>query len=790
MAPDPFPADCASRFRNLGKLAAGGFGAVYRAEQISLSRPAAVKLLHAEVLADPEQVERFNAEARITAALAHPSIVQVLDHGAGDNIPWIAYEFLSGHSLRDLLESSELTFEQAVEATIQVADALDAAHAKSVLHRDIKPDNVLKVGEGRYKVTDFGIAKWRLSTGVKTKTGVLLGTPVYMAPELVMGSEPAVSADLYALGVMFFELVTGAVPYDGETAFQILEHHLKSPIPTATQRRPGLPAWVNAFADRMLAKDPRDRFPTAAALRDELAQQTTSSESGANPMNRTQSASGRFTRNTQAGAVSTSGRFARNTQANVGASSGVGRRTAAASGAIKRSVITRAVSPLPAPAPAASPARKAALGAAVAVGLTLLAFTLAHRPAAPTPTPIALSPGASSPGDAARTDEATLAARLRGDPAASAQAADDQTASTLLNVAEKIVSGIADPPQSAVELTKAIDLVTSLEKSKAVRQRVHLLAAGGLTRAVVRAPREIQCAVSNLLALRVSCWNMAGDLTVTRALRNQGFDAARALLTVDPAEQRAEMAPLLKTFRDGKGLGTDAIHAAWKLLRLGDLVVPVLTPKELIGFEWTVAENWRGNAIRLEKHDARHDKPPEELNTAAADLLLQLRLVLPFLCAHHSPGDREKLFDGSMSLFRMLRSFKRRELIDELEADLEAGVTSENVWLPAYFKATIAAIDNNNRVTPDRQKQVQRALASYPMPASVDRSVLPSWTMWLQIQMANVDMEKLLGHTDVACTAVTTLEAMCARLAAFAGDKFLEPELARVHRSYVECGGK
>ena len=254
----PFPPRCAERFAAGGLLASGGFGAVYAARQLAFDRPVVVKLLHAATRDDPEAVARFKAEARITAALHHPSIVVVLDHDVEDEVPWIAYERLPGPDVRALLESGRMTIRDALEIILHSAAALGAAHGAGVVHRDVKPENILCAGPGLYKVTDFGIAKWAAG-GVRTAAGLILGTPAYLAPEVCAGELAGPASDVYALGVMLFELVTGQPPFQGASAMDLVASHLRREPPRAASLAPGLPPDTDALIAAMLVKDPAAR---------------------------------------------------------------------------------------------------------------------------------------------------------------------------------------------------------------------------------------------------------------------------------------------------------------------------------------------------------------------------------------------------------------------------------------------------------------------------------------------------------------------------------------------------
>jgi hypothetical protein len=260
------PPSCARRYSPKTVLASGGYGVVWVAEQVELSRPVALKLLMGAAMESEEAVARFKAEARLTASFSHPHIVEVVDHDVEDGVPWIAYELLGGPSLRAHLAGGALSASEAVQIAAQVAGALEHVHAQGVLHRDIKPENVLASAPGHWKVTDFGIAKWSGRDSVKTATGVLIGTPAYIAPEQVQGQPPTSATDMYALGIMLFEMVTGAPPFENDNPILVLEKHLKSPVP----RAPGVPQAVQDVIATALAKQPEQRFASMAAMRSAL----------------------------------------------------------------------------------------------------------------------------------------------------------------------------------------------------------------------------------------------------------------------------------------------------------------------------------------------------------------------------------------------------------------------------------------------------------------------------------------------------------------------------------------
>jgi serine/threonine-protein kinase len=264
----PLPAGCALRFEAVRVIATGGYGIVYQALQRDLGRQVAIKVLHQ--LDDPEQVARFREEARVTAQLRHPHVVEILDHGIDESVPWIAYELLAGPPVRGLLRTGPLAWKTAVAITGQVAAALDEAHATGILHRDIKPDNVLEAGPGHYKVADFGIAKWS-GASFRTKTGVVLGSPAYLSPEQATGGAASAASDLYALGIMLFELLTGRPPFVDGNVMILLERHARSPMPSVRSVRADVPAALEALVFRLTQKKPTDRPARGRDVVDTLA---------------------------------------------------------------------------------------------------------------------------------------------------------------------------------------------------------------------------------------------------------------------------------------------------------------------------------------------------------------------------------------------------------------------------------------------------------------------------------------------------------------------------------------
>src|SRR4051794_18432118 len=250
----------------------GGMSSVYRAKDRLLERTVAIKMLHEHYSRDDDYVERFRREARAAAQLSHPNIVTVIDRGEADGRQFIVFEYIDGDNLKSLVDvGGQLPIEQAVALAHQIARALAFAHEHGLVHRDVKPQNVLLNGDGRAKVTDFGIAR---SLDVKhgmTQTGTVLGTSDYIAPEQAQGQTVSAQTDVYSLGVVLYELLTGEVPFPGENFVAVAMRHINEPPPSARARRPDVSPRLDAALQRAMAKDPADRFPSMDAFCAELA---------------------------------------------------------------------------------------------------------------------------------------------------------------------------------------------------------------------------------------------------------------------------------------------------------------------------------------------------------------------------------------------------------------------------------------------------------------------------------------------------------------------------------------
>ena len=259
-------------FRLLAMLGRGGMASVFKAER--RGELSALKRPLANLLDDPHFLERFLREADIGRTLNHPNIVRILERGDVGRVPFFTMELVEGQTLEAYVRGRGATEARTAASIVaQVAEALDFAHIKGVVHRDLKPSNVMLLPDGTVKVMDFGIARARRFESM-TATGAFVGTPHYVAPEMVQGHSTDPRSDLYALGVIFFELLTGVRPFSGETAFEVLKKHCDQEPPLPSRVHRDVPAELEAITLRLLRKDPGQRPANAeelvVALRDWL----------------------------------------------------------------------------------------------------------------------------------------------------------------------------------------------------------------------------------------------------------------------------------------------------------------------------------------------------------------------------------------------------------------------------------------------------------------------------------------------------------------------------------------
>jgi tRNA A-37 threonylcarbamoyl transferase component Bud32 len=254
------------RYRLDAQIGAGGMSTVYRAFDVNLERRVAIKLLHREMSADSDQLERFRREARAVAQLSHPHIVGVIDAGEDENRPYIVFEYVEGETLKDRIRRlGRLPVDESLAYAIEIARALGNAHAHEIVHRDVKPQNVLIDPEGSAKVTDFGIARSLRDDGL-TADGRVLGTTDYVSPEQALGHDVDGQSDIYSLGIVLFEMLTGEVPFHGENQISVAMKHVREDPPDIQRMRPEVSATTAAVLDRMTDKDLGGRYADVPSL--------------------------------------------------------------------------------------------------------------------------------------------------------------------------------------------------------------------------------------------------------------------------------------------------------------------------------------------------------------------------------------------------------------------------------------------------------------------------------------------------------------------------------------------
>jgi len=256
------------RYEILAELGQGSMGVVYKARDPALDRVVAIKTINLNLPKDElaEYEARFYQEARAAGGLNHPNIVTIYDIGKSDRVAYMAMEFLEGEELRAILTAGQpLPIIQALDVALQVAEGLHYAHGRHIVHRDIKPANIMVVGDGLVKITDFGIARMRTNE-VKTMTGMILGSPKYMSPEQVAGKRADHRADLFSLGVVLYEMVTGQTPFQGDSIHGIMYQILNSTPPAPSQRNPDLPEIVDLIVAKALNKNMEERYQSARDL--------------------------------------------------------------------------------------------------------------------------------------------------------------------------------------------------------------------------------------------------------------------------------------------------------------------------------------------------------------------------------------------------------------------------------------------------------------------------------------------------------------------------------------------
>lgn len=257
------------RYEIKGELGRGGMASVFKAYDPRFEREVAIKVLPREFLHDPQFKTRFDREAKMVALLEHPAIVPVYDFGEEEGQPYIVMRYMSGGSLADKVKQGPMPVNEVVKMVSRLAPALDAAHSKGIIHRDMKPGNILFDQYGNAFLSDFGIARLKQSTSATLTGGAILGTPAYMSPEQVQGGmEIDGRSDIYALGVILFQVLAGKTPYNADTAAKLMMMHILEPVPSLLGEKADLPPAFDAVIEKAMAKDPDDRFQTSQELAD------------------------------------------------------------------------------------------------------------------------------------------------------------------------------------------------------------------------------------------------------------------------------------------------------------------------------------------------------------------------------------------------------------------------------------------------------------------------------------------------------------------------------------------
>ena len=258
------------RYRLIELLGQGGMATIYRAADNGLGRDVALKLLRSEYLRDPDFSSRFRQEAQAAASLSHPNVVTVYDYGEDPSGPFIVMELVDGEDLATILRrSGALPPRQAARIASGVGRALAAAHASGIVHRDVKPGNVLIGRDGRVKVVDFGIAR-AVAEAQVTLPGTTLGSVHYFSPEQARGEPATAASDIYSLGIVLYEMLTGVRPWEGDSAASVALARLSGPIPDPTSVRESVPPELGVIVRTALARAPADRFASASAMADAL----------------------------------------------------------------------------------------------------------------------------------------------------------------------------------------------------------------------------------------------------------------------------------------------------------------------------------------------------------------------------------------------------------------------------------------------------------------------------------------------------------------------------------------
>jgi len=262
------------KYRIYDEVGAGGFATVYLGRNLETNEIVAIKILSQQFTREARYVERFRREAALAERLKHPNIVRILDHGIENGMHFLVMEYVEGLTLDRIIErKGQLSVEQTVAYAEQICAGLDAAYRAGVVHRDIKPANIMITPEGTVKIMDFGIARMESMAGL-TQSGMFMGTPRYISPEMARGAGADIRSDLYAVGLLMYEMLTGSPPFDAENPWAVLRQQIESEAPPVRKIRPDVPQWLEAIISRAIAKDPNRRFQTPGEMLAALRERT------------------------------------------------------------------------------------------------------------------------------------------------------------------------------------------------------------------------------------------------------------------------------------------------------------------------------------------------------------------------------------------------------------------------------------------------------------------------------------------------------------------------------------